>query len=181
MKRIVFIFTLLAFIASISSCLPLYNNNGGDTSGVTTVTTSGTAASTAFVPSTAAPTTVPPLQDPSKTTANTATTATSSTVVNPYADYLDEAQTHKPTYEEFLSITHDMPMTEVVERLGKPHSFGGATGNLWYWYIADGRLCYVSIIIPSDVPDVPNHMVRPEQLLKYGVVRGTKVYDKTSE
>ncbi len=177
MKRIVFIFTLLAFVVSLSSCLPSIADTSTTT--VATIATHVTSVSTTATTPTAAPTTAPPLRDPSQST--TATTAAHSADVDPYAPYLDKAQTHKPTYEEFLSITHDMPMTEVVERLGKPHSFGGATGNLWYWYLSDGRLCYVSIIIPLDVPDVPSDIMHIEKLLKYGIVRGTKVYDDKSE
>ncbi len=169
MKRIVFIFALLASIASLSSCLPLYNNNGGDTSGAPADTTSALIT-------TSEPTTVPPVDVNATTPASTA--ATSSTVVSPYAPYLDEAQTHKPTYEEVLSITREMPATEVIERLGKPHKlFGSGMMNAMVWYTAEGHYVFISFNLPLNMSD---NVTEIEKLMKYSTVRGVRIDNGTA-
>ena len=64
----------------------------------------------------------------------------------------DRQRTYKPTLEDVDKINVGMEMPQVIEHLGKPHSFGAGlgSGTMVVWEMADGSICWIILGPPAD-------------------------------
>ena len=81
--------------------------------------------------------------------------------------YFDESKEHKPLISDVQSITMSMPISEVIERIGKPHGFGPTSGLFSLsWETTTGEMFYIVFLLDSNAPTEPSSL---EQYMKHGV------------
>lgn len=84
------------------------------------------------------------------------------------AQYFDLEKTHRPTFDEVLSIQEGTPVSEVVDLIGKPHGFAtGLHGWAFWWETIEGYACIIDLNLTRIFP-IPSETV--EDFFKYCVV-----------
>ena len=102
--------------------------------------------------------------DEDNVTTNPAEGGTDSVI---YDDYFDTDCLKKPTVAAVAEIYEGMGITEIIERIGKPHDMGPFSGvPSLEWEISDGTTC---CIVFSIAQDAPKNISDIERLFQYGV------------
>lgn len=67
--------------------------------------------------------------------------------------YLDRQRTYKPTPDDLASIDSGMPLSEIIDRIGKPHSIGPniSIAVLLVWEMSDGAVCAIYVVPSNDI------------------------------
>lgn len=62
------------------------------------------------------------------------------------AQYFDLEKTHRPAFDEVLSIQEGTPVSDVVELIGKPHGFAPSHNLVTFWWeTVEGYTCLVDL------------------------------------
>ena len=95
---------------------------------------------------------------------------------HPDLQYLDVHQTYKPTYEEVISITKGMSVTEVIEKIGKPHDIEQVSDRLrWFEWTTKDEKTFKAYFCYSWIPEEAMDKPETEKLMTYGIVSSVEL------
>ena len=81
--------------------------------------------------------------------------------------YFDEARINKPALKKTELVTQGMSVKEIIDIIGRPHSFGYFSGPpSLLWETQEGQTCCVVFALTENVPKDLDSI---EQLMDYGV------------
>ena len=84
-----------------------------------------------------------------------------------YDNYFDMDCLKQPTPEAVANVYEGMGITDIIERIGKPHNIGPFSGvPSLEWQVTDGSTCCIVFSIPQEAP---KNISAIEQLMQYGI------------